>query len=116
MIRNKIFIRSKTINKRNKQAIDLTLWLKYYKVESFLETYEVVDGIRTYVDIPGYSKEKLTHAYAYEGIDLLKEVFKENFDLDIDKYIAVNFGSFRRKRIFNRSWNSKIKWISSTCF
>ena len=48
----------------------------------------------TYVDIPGYSKEKMTHAYAYEGIDLLKEVFKVNFDLDIDKYIAVNFGSF----------------------
>ena len=48
----------------------------------------------TYVNIPGYSTEKLTHAYAYEGIDLLKEVFKENFDLDIDKYIAVNFVSF----------------------
>ena len=48
----------------------------------------------TYVDIPGYSTEKLTHAYAYEGIDLSKEVFKENFDLDIDKYIAVNFISF----------------------
>jgi len=48
----------------------------------------------TYVDIPGYSTEKLTHAYAYEGIDLLKEVFKVNFDLDIDKYIAVNFISF----------------------
>ncbi len=48
----------------------------------------------TYVDIPGYSTEKLTHAYAYEGIDLLKEVFKVNFDLDIDKYIAVNFVSF----------------------
>ena len=48
----------------------------------------------TYVDIPGYSIEKLTHAYAYEGIDLLKEVFKVNFNLDIDKYIAVNFVSF----------------------
>ena len=48
----------------------------------------------TYVDIPGYSTEKLTHAYAYEGIDLLKEVFKVNFNLDIDKYIAVNFSSF----------------------
>ena len=35
----------------------------------------------TYVDIPGYSTEKLTHAYAYEGIDLLKEVFIVNFDL-----------------------------------
>ncbi|WP_042273619.1 LCP family protein [[Clostridium] dakarense] len=48
----------------------------------------------TYVDIPGYSTEKLTHAYAYGGIDLLKEVFKVNFNLDIDKYIAVNFVSF----------------------
>ncbi|MCR8746850.1 LCP family protein [Romboutsia lituseburensis] len=48
----------------------------------------------TYVEIPGYSTEKLTHAYAYEGIDLLKEVFKVNFDIKIDKYIAVNFVSF----------------------
>ena len=48
----------------------------------------------TYVDIPGYSTEKLTHAYAYGGIDLLREVFKENFDIQIDKYIAVNFASF----------------------
>ena len=48
----------------------------------------------TYVDIPGYSTEKLTPAYAYEGIDLLREVFKVNFNLDIDKYIAVNFVSF----------------------
>lgn len=48
----------------------------------------------TYVDIPGYSTEKLTHAYAYEGIDLLKEVFKVNFNVDVDKYIAVNFVSF----------------------
>ena len=48
----------------------------------------------TYVDIPGYSTEKLTHAYAYEGIDLLKEVFKVKFNLNIDKYIAVNFSSF----------------------
>ncbi|MGL6106159.1 LCP family protein [Romboutsia sp.] len=48
----------------------------------------------TLVNIPGYGNEKLTHAYAYEGIDLLKEVFKENFDLEIDKYVAVNFSSF----------------------
>jgi len=48
----------------------------------------------TYVDIPGYSKEKLTHAYAYGGIDLLREVFEVNFDIKVDKYIAVNFVSF----------------------
>ena len=48
----------------------------------------------TYVEIPGYGSEKLTHAYAYDGIDLLKEVFKVNFDIDVDKYVAVNFPSF----------------------
>lgn len=48
----------------------------------------------TYVDIPGHSTEKLTHAYAYEGIDLLKKVFEVNFDIKIDKYVAVNFVSF----------------------
>lgn len=48
----------------------------------------------TYVDIPGYSAEKIAHAYAYGGIDLLKEVFKVNFNINIDKYIAVNFVSF----------------------
>ncbi|MCH1960630.1 LCP family protein [Romboutsia hominis] len=48
----------------------------------------------TYVDIPGHGYEKMTHAYAYGGIDLLKEVFKINFDIDVDKYIAVNFVSF----------------------
>lgn len=48
----------------------------------------------TYVDIPGYSTEKLTHAYGYEGIDLLKKVFEVNFDIKVDKYVAVNFVSF----------------------
>ncbi len=48
----------------------------------------------TYVNIPGYGHEKLTHAYAYEGISLLREVFKINFDLDIDKYIAVDYTAF----------------------
>ncbi len=48
----------------------------------------------TYVDIPGHSTEKLTHAYAYGGIDLLKQVFEVNFNIKVDKYIAVNFVSF----------------------
>ena len=48
----------------------------------------------TYVDIPGHSTEKLTHAYAYGGINLLRQVFKINFDLDINKYVVVNFVSF----------------------
>lgn len=48
----------------------------------------------TYVDIPGYSTEKLTHAYAYEGASLLLETINENFGIAIDKYAAVSFDSF----------------------
>ena len=50
----------------------------------------------TYVDIEGYSTEKLTHAYAYEGASLLISTIKNNFGIDVDKYIAVSFESFEK--------------------
>ncbi|MGL5749816.1 MAG: LCP family protein [Paraclostridium sp.] len=50
----------------------------------------------TYVDIPGYSTEKLTHAYAYGGPSLLLQTIEKNFDLPIDKYAAVSFKSFEK--------------------
>ncbi len=48
----------------------------------------------TYVDIPGHGMEKLTHAYAYGGINLLVETIEKNFELDIQNYAVVNFFSF----------------------
>lgn len=51
-------------------------------------------GRDTYVYIKGHGKEKLTHAYAYGGVDLLLETIKDNFDISIDKYATVNFSSF----------------------
>lgn len=48
----------------------------------------------SYVDIPGHSKEKLTHAYAYGGINLLVETIEKNFELDIQNYAVVDFFSF----------------------
>lgn len=48
----------------------------------------------TYVDIPGYSTEKLTHAHAYEGTPLLLDTIENNFKIKVDKYITVNFNSF----------------------
>lgn len=51
----------------------------------------------TYVDIEGYSTEKLTHAYAYEGSSLLIKTINQNFGIDIDKYAAVSFESFENQ-------------------
>ncbi|MGL5695345.1 MAG: LCP family protein [Peptostreptococcaceae bacterium] len=48
----------------------------------------------TYVDIKGYSTEKLTHAYAYGGPELLIDTIRSNFNITIDKYVTVNFNSF----------------------
>ncbi|MEW8961301.1 MULTISPECIES: LCP family protein [Paraclostridium] len=48
----------------------------------------------TYVEIPGHGKQKLTHAYAYGGINLLVETIESNFKLDIQNYGIVNFNSF----------------------
>lgn len=50
----------------------------------------------TYADIPGYGKEKLTHAYAYGGPSLLLEAIDKNFDVPIDKYVVVSFESFTK--------------------
>lgn len=48
----------------------------------------------SYVDIPGHGKQKLTHAYAYGGINLLLETIEKNFELDLDHYAIVNFFGF----------------------
>ncbi len=50
----------------------------------------------TYVDIPGYGEQKLTHAYAYGGPSLLLQTIDENFGIKIDKYAAVSFDSFEK--------------------
>ena len=48
----------------------------------------------TYVNIPGHGYQKLTHAYAYGGINLLVETIENNFEIDIQEYAVVDFYSF----------------------
>ena len=48
----------------------------------------------TYVNIPGHGEQKLTHAYAYGGANLLAETIENNFELDIQNYAVVDFYSF----------------------
>lgn len=48
----------------------------------------------TLVDIPGKGREKLNHAYAYGGEELLIQTINKNFNLDITDYAVVDFKSF----------------------
>ncbi len=43
------------------------------------------------VDIEGHGYEKITHAHQYGGPELALSTINENFDLDIEKYMTLNF-------------------------
>ena len=47
----------------------------------------------TLVYIDGKGFDKLTHAYAYGGADLTVKTYEDNFDIDIENYITVNFAA-----------------------
>lgn len=46
-----------------------------------------------YADIPGYGAHKLNYAFAVGGGALLEETLEDNYDLSIDNYAVVDFGS-----------------------
>lgn len=43
------------------------------------------------VDIEGKGKDKLNHAYAYGGPELTIKTLNQNFDLNIEDYVSVDF-------------------------
>jgi LCP family protein required for cell wall assembly len=45
----------------------------------------------SYVYIEGYGYDKLAHAYAYGGPELAVRTLNQNFHLDIEDYVTVNF-------------------------
>ncbi len=50
----------------------------------------------TYVNIEGYGYTKLNHATAYGGVPLLTETLENNFDIEIDNYVVIDFIAFER--------------------
>lgn len=49
----------------------------------------------SYVNIPTkQKKDKINHAYAFGGPSLAVETLNKNFDIDISKFVSVNFSSF----------------------
>ncbi len=45
----------------------------------------------SYVNIPDRGFDKLTHAYAYDGYELALSTLNTNYDLNIEKFVTVNF-------------------------
>ena len=49
----------------------------------------------TYVEIPGHGSEKINHAFAYGGINLMTETIEKNFNISIEQYVKINFDGFK---------------------
>lgn len=47
-----------------------------------------------YVDIPGYGENRLNAAYALGGMELLDETIEQNFGINIDGNVGVDFDGF----------------------
>jgi len=50
----------------------------------------------SYVDIPGYGRQKINAAYAIGGTELLRQTIKENFGININYYAVVDFKGFEK--------------------
>ena len=48
----------------------------------------------TYTPIPGYYSSKLNAAYGYGGVELLEATLQQDYAINIDRYVIVNFNSF----------------------
>lgn len=47
----------------------------------------------TYLDLEGYGLDKVTHAYAYGKAPVALSTINKNLDLDITKYVTIDFDS-----------------------
>lgn len=47
----------------------------------------------SYVDIPGHGDDKINHAYAFGGPELAMKTLNENFKVNVEDFMAVNFTS-----------------------
>lgn len=49
-----------------------------------------------YLQIPGASNNRINASYAYGGADLLMETIENNFKIQIDRYVSIDFYAFMK--------------------
>ncbi len=49
-----------------------------------------------YVQIPGYSDNRINVAYFFGGYELLKKTIEKNFGITIDKFVEIDFFAFQK--------------------
>lgn len=72
---------------------DTSLILSVNKDEEMIKITSLLRDI--WVSIPGYGSDRLNAAYSYGGAKLAVKTIQKNFGIKIDRYIILDFDSFR---------------------
>ncbi|OXS62199.1 LytR family transcriptional attenuator [Bacillus sp. V-88] len=79
--------------RENEPARADVLMVAQYRPES--STIKIISIMRdTFVEIPGYEKSKINHAYSWGGEELLADTIQKNFNLNIHHTIKIDFNKF----------------------
>ncbi|MEH7073663.1 LCP family protein [Neobacillus drentensis] len=58
-------------------------------------TFKLTSIMRdSYLEIPGHGKHKINSAFARGGPELMRQTIKQNFDIDLQYYVIVDFQGF----------------------
>lgn len=68
---------------------DVVMVLSVDKRHHGIKLTSILRDSEVYID--GYGYDKITHAYAYGGPELAIKTLNQNFNLDIQNYVTVNF-------------------------
>ncbi len=49
-----------------------------------------------YINLPGWGNGRINTAWTYGGYKMFVNTFKTNFGIRIDRYVLINFGSFKK--------------------
>lgn len=70
-----------------------TIMIAHYNKKE--KTPKLVSFMRdTYANIPGYGYNKINASYSFGGPELVRQTLKATFNVDVQYYAIVNFGSF----------------------
>lgn len=71
-----------------------------------------------YVEIPGHGHNRLNAAYSYGGAELLLETISLNLDIDVNRFVIVNFQAFAKLvdavgGVDLELSNEEVKWVNA---
>jgi polyisoprenyl-teichoic acid--peptidoglycan teichoic acid transferase len=78
--------------KNEAERADVLMVAQYVPEQTTVKLISIMRD--TYVEVPGYGKSKINHAYSWGGNELLKQTLRQNFDLEINHTVSLDFQDF----------------------